>query len=164
MPRNFTLAETRQTFSEAITATENLQLCGGLSAISPREGRHQIVARNTQHLLGSANIDHDCLQTCPTDNRWDFVVGYHKDAGVLAYFIEEHSATSSEVSCMERKLNWLKQYLNRPANILLKQMTKQFHWLAHDGIRIPPHLPQYRRLQRLRGQGLCGPVKQLELS
>jgi hypothetical protein len=158
MPTSSTPAKTKTQFSAAITATEHLKYCGGLSAIPPSEGRHKIVARDTQHLLGSANIDEDCQTTFPQDNRWDFVVGYHKSTGAVAFFIEEHSATSGEVSCMGRKLNWLKQYLNRPANATLNQLPKQFHWLAHDGIKIPTHLPQYRHLQRLRGQGLCGPV------
>lgn len=164
MPRNVTLARTQQAFSKLLAAAEHLRYCDGLSAIPPREGRHKITAKDTRHLLGSANIDDDCLQTYPNDNRWDFVVGYQKSTGAFAHFIEEHSATSGEVSCMGRKLNWLKRYLNRPANALLKQLPRQFHWLAHDSIRIPTHLPQYRHLQRLRGQGLCGPVRQLELS
>ncbi len=164
MPRNATLAETRQEFTDAITAAEHLQYHAGLAAIPRSEGRRKIVARDTQHLLGSANIDEDCRTTFPNDNRWDFVIGYHKSTGAVAFFIEEHSATSGEVSCMDLKLNWLKQYLNRPANATLKQLPRQFHWVAHEGIKIPTHLPQYRHLQRLRGQGLCGPVRQLELS
>jgi len=152
-------------FTQAVEDAELLSYKAGLSAVPVAEGRNRISPQNTQQLLGSANMDEDCRTADPQGNRWDFVVGYERSGDVFAYFVEDHSATTGEVSTMEKKLRWLKQYLQRPTNVGLRGFPCEYHWVATSRIDIPKHTRQYKYLNtQLRKQGLQGPTKKLVLT
>ncbi|HKQ70788.1 MAG TPA: hypothetical protein VJT73_15685 [Polyangiaceae bacterium] len=153
------------TFREAIEAASHLKWRAGLQAIKNREGGGQISSDDPERVLGGATIDDDCLKAYPTANRWDYVVGYRRPHQVLAYFIEVHSAETSEISKVEQKLHWLRQFLRQETQEALAKLPREFHWIASGRINIPKHVPQYKRLvTTLRTLGLRGPTRQLKLT
>jgi hypothetical protein len=158
-------ASANEKFRNAITTCPPLQLREGLQAIKKAEGKGQISAANPNNVLGSVAIDDDCLATHPNANRWDYVVGYDRNGHAVAHFIEVHSAETSEVNTVEKKFQWLLEFLAHEDHGALKALPAEFHWVASGRINIPQHLPQYKKLQTtLRKRGLRFPVKFLELT
>jgi hypothetical protein len=153
-------------FDEALRETSpRLDLKPGLRAIKRGEGHGQIVAEDQGQLLGSADIDNDCRHAYPNANRWDYVIGYRRGRKPVAYFVEVHSAETSEVSKMGKKLRWLRDYLLQAPQKKLAALDSEYHWVASGRNRIPQHVPQFRVLHStLRKAGLRGPVERLVLS
>lgn len=153
-----------QAFGAAIAEAEHLQLRPGLQALVRSEGASQVLASNPKKLLGSANIDRDCRAAHPQATRWDYVIGYERSGEPVAHFVEVHSAETSEVSKMSRKLNWLCEYLAQPPQAKLARLRREFHWVQSGRFNIPKTTPQYRLLQTtLRKRGLNWPVARLTL-
>lgn len=151
------------TFRDAIAAAEHLKLLSALDAVTAGEGRGQIHV-DAQRLCGSVRMDEDCKKADPRGNRWDYVIGVTIGKRESAIFVEVHSAETSNVSDLEKKLNWLLAYLNRDRQELLRKLPRQIYWVASGRVNIPKHLPQYRKLQTtLRNKGLLGPVSELRL-
>ena len=152
-------------FQAAVGAAEHLHLKSGLNAVKATEGGGQLQAVDSTKILGSVEMDGDCRAAYPQSARWDYVIGYDRAGEAVAYFVEVHSADTSQVSKMERKLEWLLQFLDREPQAKLSRIKREIHWVASHGINIPKHLPQYRRLNTmLRKRGLQGPVKHLTLA
>jgi hypothetical protein len=150
-------------FSHAVERAEHLRLRAGLAAVTKAEGKERIEAAGAV-ILGSVDIDDDCRSAFPNHNRWDYVVGVARSNRQLAYFIEVHSAESSAVSKMEKKLRWLLEYLQRPKQTELQRLSREIHWVASGRVNIPKHVPQFKRLQTtLRPAGLQGPTTRLTL-
>ena len=155
----------RQVFGQAIEQSDHLQLQNGLTAIKRREGKGRIIADDPRRVLGSSNIDDDCRQAAPGASRWDYVIGYNRSGKTVAYFIEVHSAITSQVSKIEKKLNWLThEFLGHENNAKLAALPKEIHWIASGRVKIPKHTRQYRVLTTtLRKKGLQGPSEHLTL-
>jgi len=152
-------------FDEAIRDSSCLVLKPGLQAIKKGEGRGRIVADVQERLLGSAAVDDDCQPAYPSDHRWDYVIGYQRTSKAIAYFVEVHSAETSEVSTMAKKLRWLRDFLLEASQKKLAALDREYHWVASGRINIPRHVPQYRILKTtLRKAGLQGPVERLVLT
>jgi hypothetical protein len=152
-------------FASAVKTADHLDLKAGLQAIKKSEGAGQIVPTDPKKVLGSVAMDDDCLEADPNGNRWDYVVGYEQNSGAFAYFVEVHSAQTSKVSEVEKKLDWLLRYLQGEAQKQLASMPHAIHWVASGSIDIPKHLPQYKKLNStLRKKGLLGPTKHLTLT
>lgn len=153
-------------FDAAIRVTApRLALKPGLKAIKKGEGHGQIVAEDPKRLLGSAAIDDDCRASEPHGNRWDYVIGYGRASKAIAYFVEVHSAETSEVLKVEKKLRWLQDFLLQRSQEKLAALDREYHWVASGRINIPKHVPQYRTLQTtLRKAGLRGPTERLVLT
>jgi len=164
MAASKTPKQSTRKFKTVIETIQVLRYRGGLLAIPKKEGRGRISAKIPSHLLGSVNIDKDCAKDEPQANRWDFAIGYHRSAGPFVYFVEVHSATTSEVSCIEKKLAWLEEYLRRDSCASLSKLPRELHWVASRNVKIPKNTPQYRRLPFLRKRGLNGPVERLKLT
>jgi hypothetical protein len=154
------------TFKACIAATQHLEWRPGLQAITSAEGGGQVTGQDPGSLLGGAAIDTDSRALHPNASRWDYVIGYARASGAHAYFIEVHSAETTDVSVVEKKLKWLlDDYLRADSQQALAKLPRELHWVASGRINIPQHLPQYRKLQTtLRKRGLRGPVKQLTLT
>jgi len=152
-------------FELAIEKADHLQLKNGLAAVKRGEGKGRILAKDSKQVLGSAEIDGDCRRAAPNANRWDYVIGYNRSGKVVAYFVEVHSALTSEVSTIERKLDWLlDEFLRRKNSDKLAALSREMHWVASGNVKIPRHTRQYRFLTTtLRRRGLHGPSKQLTL-
>jgi len=156
-----------QVFRSAIEETGCLNFKEGLSAIKRGEGHGSITARDQRQVLGSANIDDDCkkIKRDSNANRWDYVLGYDCSNEAVAFFVEVHGAGSHNVGEMEKKLDWLKEFLERQSNEALRRLKREYHWVRHGRFNIPRHVPQYKRLEYLRSRRrLNGPVEHLELS
>jgi hypothetical protein len=154
-------------FRRAIEQAEHLHWKPGLSAITSSEGKGQVVPADAKSLLGSAAIDTDSQSVkekfFSQGARWDYVVGVQRTRDV-AHFIEVHSADTSGVSEVEKKLFWLFEFLQRAPQEQLAGLARELHWVASGRINIPKHLPQFKKLEtKLRKLGLKGPVKHLDL-
>ena len=154
-----------EVFQQAIDEADHLQLQNGLAAVKRAEGKARIRAENSKQVLGSADIDGDWRQAAPQANRWDYVIGYARSGQVVAYFVEVHSAVTSEVSRIEKKLKWLVQeFLWDENNAKLAALPREIHWVASGKVKILKHTHQYRFLTTtLRKKGLHGPSKQLTM-
>jgi hypothetical protein len=151
-------------FRQAIEVADHLLWKPGLTAIKKSEGAGKIDG-NPKFMLGGACIDDDCKAAHAHGSRWDYVIGYQRSHEAIAHFIEVHSAETSEVSAVEKKLHWLRDLLAKDAQEPLAKLTSEYHWVASGRINIPRHLPQYKKLQTtLRKLGLKGPVKHLTLA
>ncbi|MDI1443622.1 hypothetical protein [Polyangium sp. 6x1] len=155
----------KETFRDAVNPCKPLLHREGLQAIKRGEGKGQISGEHASKILGSVDIDGDCRATHPESNRWDYVVGYERSGQAIAHFIEVHSAETSEVSVVEKKLDWLETFLQHDAARKLAALPRELHWVASGRINIPQHTPQYKKLQTtLRKRGLSFAGKTLLLT
>lgn len=146
-------------FPEAVAATPDIRnyYQEGLQAI-PRQYRSKIFLQDTRACEGSVDIDTCVTYKYPSDNRWDYCLSYRGEV----FFIEVHTANSSEVSTVIRKLAWLKNWLNSYAPEINKLKAKHvtpFYWLQSSGYHIPLRSRQYREAERA---GIM-PIPRLEL-
>ncbi len=83
---------------------------------------------------GSVDIDACVAKYYPNESRWDYVFGYKGEA----FFIEVHSADTSEVGVVLKKLQWLKNWLNSQAPELnkIKAKGQTFYWIQSKGNHI----------------------------
>ncbi|MGM0553382.1 MAG: hypothetical protein ACQETK_06225 [Pseudomonadota bacterium] len=102
---------------------------------------------------GSANIDAALAASRPNEPRWDYVVAHDE----TLHFIEVHSAHTSAVEEMRRKLEWLMGWLEGKA--LERPESSEFHWIASGKVAILPSSKQKRQAARM---GL-EPKKHLQL-
>ncbi len=155
----------RKVFKKAIDEADHLRFKNGLAAVKRREGKGRILATDSKRILGSADIDGDCRPAAPNANRWDYVIGYNRPGRVVAYFVEVHSANTSDVARIEKKLDWLvREFLREAKSIRLAVLPKEIHWVASGKVKILKHAPQYRYLTTtLRKKGLHGPSEKLTM-
>lgn len=119
-------------FKTAVEATPDIENCyqEGLRAF----GGYSAKVALSSNCEGSVDIDACVVGKYPHDNRWDYVFGYKSKA----YFVEVHSASSSEVSVVIRKLSWLKSWLNTNAPELNKiKADVPFYWIQSGKFDIP---------------------------
>ena len=131
------------TFKQAVEATPDVAtgFRTGLNALGPY--RSKITVSDTRLLQGSVDIDTCTATKYPNSNRWDYSFAYNGQV----FFIEVHSANSSEVSTVLRKLKWLREWLNEKAPEINKQKAKSqtaFYWIQSKNFAIPKTSPQYR--------------------
>lgn len=133
-----------KTFKQAVEETEEIKngYQNGLKALGNYSNKVEL--GDTKKCEGSVAID-DCTESLyPQENRWDYVFGYKGDA----YFVEVHSAHTSEVSVVLKKLQWLKDWLNSKAPEIKKLQAKDkaFIWIQTNGNHILPKSSQNRLL------------------
>jgi hypothetical protein len=168
--RKSTAKKSRPTFTDAVKAAPSpvaAALRSGKQALS-RAHRRQVVCEDEARLTGSIDLDAALAQDPEhaNANRWDYGLGYKDPGGrESAVWVEVHSAETSEVSTVIRKLRWLKDYLptNCPALWALTRATREelrFVWVASGRYAILPNSPQIRAL---RAAGLDPPVSCLVL-
>jgi len=137
------------TFRRAVAQTSELgpsafQL--GLQALGNHSSRVQCA--DTRRLTGSVALD-DVLQAkYPNDPRWDYGIGLRKGKREAAVWIEVHPASTSAVTTVLKKLQWLKNWLKNQAPTLDTLTAAQsYYWVATGGVHIRPGTPQARQLQ-----------------
>ena len=94
----------------------------------------------------------------PNENRWDYAIDYNGEV----FFFEVHTANTSEVSTVLKKLSWLKDWLVQKAPEInaLKATTKTpFYWVQSNGYHILRNSCQERLVVQ---QGLK-PISKLSL-
>jgi hypothetical protein len=112
-------------------------------------------------LTGSVALDDVLKAKYPNDSRWDYGIGLRKGKREAAVWIEVHPASTSEVTWVLTKLQWLKNWLKTQALPLDKLTAAQsYHWVATSGVHIRPGSPQARQLQLA---GLLSPRSRISL-
>ena len=144
----------------AVDTTDDVkgQFKTGLGAIKGNE-KQKFVVPDTRKITGSLNIDTSTEEKYPLENRWDYAVEYDGET----FFIEVHPGSTSEISIVLAKLDWLKMWLKEkaPAINALKPKDKQpFHWVYTNKFAILPNSKYAKRLAQVNMM----PVKQWDYS
>lgn len=139
-------------FKNDITLTPDISTCyrPGLRGVKTSDKKY-FQCRNTSNIEGSVDIDSCLASKYPNENRWDYVIGYDDQN----YFIEIHPASTSNISEIIAKKNWLMQWLRNQRSPLL-QRSYSFHWIATGKVNIRKGSPQ---MNRLSSSGIKGPKK-----
>jgi hypothetical protein len=134
----------------------NDHLRAGLKALGPDSARVKIARpRRAAH---SVALDAALAGALPHAPRWDYGIGLTAEGGAHVAWVEVHTATSSEVEAVLKKLAWLKQWLADGQDVCA-QSVRSFHWVATDaGV----HIDSARR-RRLNAAGLRMPQSHLRL-
>ena len=129
-------------FKEAISATHLLKNAykNGLQALGNYSNK--VRPTDTKKCEGSVDIDAAVKEIYPNASRWDYAIGYDG----TTYFIEVHSAETSQVTPVLKKFMWLKGFLVADAPELNKQQKKRFYWISSGGNNILKGSPQARQL------------------
>ena len=106
---------------------------------------------DTRKIEGSADIDTCLVSRYPSANRWDYAIGYDG----RCYFVEVHPASTSEVTAVIAKKNWLVRWLDHQQSPLLER-KHSFHWVATGKVAIRKGSRQHNQLN---SSGIKGPVK-----
>lgn len=141
MKKGNKMAKSKSSFQKAVEATPDVTngYKAGLSALGAYASK--ISVASTLLIEGSLDIDSCTRAKYPNSNRWDYVFSYSGKA----YFVEVHSANTSEVRTVLNKLQWLKDWLNKEAPEINKLKGKvPFYWIQSKGFAIPKTSPQYR--------------------
>ncbi|WP_448529522.1 hypothetical protein [Raineya sp.] len=119
-------------FKDIVQKIEVLKNCyqNGLQAL----GNHSvsIQVENTRLCEGSIDLDNCLKEIYPSENRWDYVVGYENKS----YFIEVHPADTSDVKVIIKKAEWLKKLLDNEAKNLKAISHQVFYWIATSGVKL----------------------------
>ncbi len=130
-------------FETVVAQIPEIHSCfkAGLKAL----GAHStlVTVRETRVLEGSVNLDECLAASRPSENRWDYFFAYKGEV----FYLEVHPASTSEVSTIINKLNWLRSWLlnHAPAlNALSAKTIFPFHWIHTGRSHILPTSKQYR--------------------
>lgn len=122
----------------------------GLKALGANSKRVTVQApRKATH---SVALDDSLKSAHPNAPRWDYGIGLSQGTQHTVAWVEVHTATSSEVDSVLKKLAWLQQWLAQ-ANDACRRTPSTFYWAATDaGV----HIDSARR-RRLNAAGLRMP-------
>ena len=132
-------------FTEAVKNTPeiSLSLRAGLQALKKNNDAGRVEATDNRKLNGSVDIDVTTRDLYPEDSRWDYVIGYEGKA----YFLEVHSANTSEVKIVLKKADWLRKWLDSKApNLKAISGSNCFYWVSTNDFQIVSSSPQARKL------------------
>lgn len=132
------------TFQDIVNETSDITTgyMSGLQALK-REHRSKVSITDNSLLGGSVDIDSCTTLKYPNANRWDYAVEYNGKV----FFIEVHSAITSEVSTVIAKLKWLKEWLRTEAPLLdERKADAPYHWLQSSNFDIPKTAPQFKAI------------------
>jgi hypothetical protein len=145
-------------FKQAVVVTPDITTCYqlGLRALGPNSLKIRL--GNPSACEGSVDIDACVRRKFPQSNRWDYCFSYKQEV----FFVEVHSAISSEVGTVIRKLRWLKSWLADEAPEINKRKAiskTPFYWIQSSNCSIPVTSRQYR----MAIQAGIKPISKLEL-
>jgi len=146
-----------KTFKEAVE-TDGILACYQVGLKGLGTDSKKIRLADTTKCEGSVDIDGCLAKNQPQSNRWDYCFSYRSEV----FFIEVHSAITSEVATVIKKLQWLKDWLNNQAseiNKLKATSRTPYYWIQSSYFNIPPTSRQYR----MAVQAGIKPVSSLEL-
>lgn len=137
----------KSSFDVAVKNTIEIKDCwqNGLRALGKYSSK--IILGNPLFCNGSLDLDNCVCELYPNANRWDYIICYDNEV----YFIEVHSAHTSQVSVVLKKYKWLRDWLNISAPEIRKLISKSkqpFYWIQTNGFAIPKHSPQYRQIKQ----------------
>ena len=135
--------QNKMTFEEAVKATPDVSegYREGVGAFGKYADKIKVPDQGK--IDGSLDIDAATEKRYPDATRWDYALCYDGEV----FYIEVHSAITSEVSRMIRKLQWLKTWLPSKApeiHNLTAKNKQPYYWVQSSNCNIPKHTPQYR--------------------
>jgi hypothetical protein len=136
------------TFKDAVEATAHLDHAwkAGLKALRARDRRH-IQPESPPRLRGSVDVDAAMQPVEPQANRWDLAIAYqhaNRDEEVV-YWVELHSAETSEVDVVIRKAQWLLIWL-QDGGKALAEFERDVVWVSSGPTRFTLNAPQKKRM------------------
>lgn len=122
----------------------------GLNAIRNRD-RKRIKSQNTRNIIGSIDIDTCMKKYYPDSHRWDYLIGTGDKTGKeKAFFIEVNPVKASEVDCIIRKYEWLKEIIKQQIPLILSESYERTcHLCATSGVHIQKHTHYWRKLSKI---------------
>jgi len=139
----------KNNFKQAVESTPDVAKCyqNGYQALGKYSKK--VEPTDKSKCEGSIDIDDCTVIKYPNANRWDYAVGY--DGKVV--FIEVHSANTSQVSVVLKKLQWLKDWLetHAPEIKILKMHEPAFIWVRSGKNYI---LPNDNRMRNAAAKGI----------
>lgn len=137
-------SQNKNRFKEAVANTPEVAGAWqpGVSALGADSVK--VVVPDPLKYDGSLDIDFTTRGIYPQDHRWDYAISYNGEV----FYLEVHSAITSQVSVVLDKLKWLKQWLATSAPEIKKLTSKTKHpyyWIQSSKCDIPKHMPQYKR-------------------
>lgn len=108
----------------------------GLHAVKNADKEH-FKSGKSGRFNGSLDIDEAKKEAEHDANRWDYAIEYNGEV----FFVEVHSCSTSEVSTMLKKLEWLKHWLKTEAQAIDKLKTKRaatYYWIPTKSYDILP--------------------------
>ncbi len=133
------------TFEIAVKATSDIKDCFQNGLLGLGKHSNKVELSDPARCEGSVDIDSCLTKKYPTSNRWDYAFSYKGDV----YFIEVHSAQTSEVKTVLSKLNWLKNWLRENASEIDKlKARKPYYWVQSGGFAILPNSRQFRAVSQ----------------
>ena len=130
-------------FQQAVEKTQDIAsgYKPGLQAIE-KKYRNKI-SLDSSLLNGSVDIDSQVKALYPESSRWDYVIGYNN----MAYFVEIHPASTTEVLTMLNKVSWLEEWLENQAPLLQQiRKDKSLYWIPSGNCKILKGSPQEKKL------------------
>ena len=132
------------TFKETVEQTPQISESYKAGLLAFGDYSSKVVVQDNRLLGGSVDIDAATKKLYPNSNRWDYAFDYNGEA----FFIEVHTASTSETSTVLHKLEWLKVWLHEQAPMLEKLKSKiipSYYWVQSKQYALPTHTPQYRK-------------------
>ena len=117
-------------FREAVESIPHLgagALMPGLQALKAVD-RARVTCAKPRVLKGSLDLDTRLQPAFPQDPRWDYAVCVSR-SGDRVFWIEVHPATDGNVREVERKFQWLRQWLSGDGTPL-NQFDAEFVWIS----------------------------------
>lgn len=146
------------TFRQAVETTPDIKSGYQAGLVAMGTNRNKVDPTDPSLLQGSVDIDSCTATEYPNENRWDYALAYNGEA----YFVEVHSAHTSEIKTVLKKLQWLKDWLHKHApaiNNMKARNRNPYIWIQSKNFQIPKNTPQFRQAV---AAGLV-PIKILEL-
>ena len=138
-------------FKGAVDAIPSLKgkCANGLQALEQSHSA-RIGTRTPRYVRGSVALDRELMSRYPTENRWDYGIGFTvSDMDDRVIWIEVHTANSLHVKPVLEKLRWLRNWLSdegKPLSVL----EATFVWLSTGRVAIPPKSPEATQLRQER--------------
>lgn len=132
------------TFKEAVEQTPQVSGAYKTGLLAFGDYSSKVIVPDNRLLGGSIDIDAATMENYPNNNRWDYAFDYNEET----FFIEVHTASTSETSTVLRKLGWLKVWLCEQApkiDQLKSSKIPPFYWVQYKQYALPAHTPQYRK-------------------
>ncbi len=137
--------QAEKAFKTAVESTPDIVNCyrKGLQALGTHSKK--IALANPLLCDGSIDIDGCTTRLYPEDSRWDYACAYRGKV----YFIEVHTASTSEVSKVLKKLQWLKDWLHQRAPLVNElKADSPYYWIQSNGSALLKTSPQFRRIKQ----------------
>ena len=135
----------KSAFQVAVENTDEVKngFCAGKQAIKKTD-HNKIDVSDNSRLQGSLDIDGQVIALYPEDSRWDYALSYSDKI----YYLEIHSAETSEIDKVINKVKWLKWWLKNKA-IKINVLPKADHpyiWVQSGRYAILPTAKEKMKL------------------